>query len=85
MTDTVGFDVKVIDGEGLPVPSIEVGARYRYESSAGTWSAVSTDGAGHASFSDDHPEPPLDVALFVGDEECGHYPVQDGAHITIEM
>jgi hypothetical protein len=81
----VSFDVKVLDGEGLPLPSVEVGARYRYEAGPRTWSAEVTDGDGHAAFCDDHPSPPLEVVLFVGDEDCGCYPVAEGAHITLEM
>ena len=81
----VSFDVKVIDGEGLPVPSVEVGARYKYESGPRTWSAEVTDGDGHAAFSDDHPMQPQEVALFVDDEDCGCYPISEGAHITLEM
>lgn len=81
----VSFDVKVIDGEGLPVPSVEVGARYKYEKGPRTWSAETTDGDGLASFQDDHPREPVEVALFVEDEDCGCYPVVEGEHITLEM
>ena len=44
----VGFDVQVVDGAGIPVPSIEVGARYRYPTAPRTWSAEMTDGDGCA-------------------------------------
>ena len=64
---------------------MEVGARYKYESGPRTWSAENTDGEGLAAFRDDHPRPPKEVALFVKDEECGCYPVAEGAHITLEM
>ena len=79
------FDVKVIDGEGLPVPSVEVGARYGYQGEPGTWSVEHTDAAGHAAFRESHPEDPREVALFVSDEECGVYAVTDGLRITVEM
>lgn len=85
MSKMVSFDVKVIDGEGLPVPSVEVGARYKYEQESRTWSAKYTDGDGLAAFRDNHPEPPVEVTLFVEDEECGRYPVTEGEHITLEM
>lgn len=85
MSAIVSFDVKVIDGEGLPVPSVEVGARYRYETGPRTWSAEYTDGEGLASFRDDHPRRPVEVTLFVEDEDCGRYPVVEGEHITLEM
>ncbi len=85
MNTKLVLDVKVIDGEGLPVPSIEVGARYRYDSGPRTWSVEYTDADGHASFRDDHPQPPVEVALFVQDEDCGLYPVNEGAYITVEM
>ncbi len=39
MSTNFPFDVKVIDGEGLPVSSVEVGVRYKYESGPRTWSA----------------------------------------------
>lgn len=85
MSTTVSFDVKVIDGEGLPVPSVEVGARYKYETGPRTWSSELTDGDGHASFTDDHSAPPIEVELYVEDEDCGCYPVVEGEHITLEM
>jgi len=79
------FDVKVVDGEGISVPSIEVGARYRYPTEPRTWSSEYTDGNGFAHFRDDHIEAPEEVCLFVGDQECGSYPLSDGAHFTLEM
>jgi hypothetical protein len=85
MSTTVSFDVKVIDGEGLPVPAVEVGARYKYASGPRTWSAEYTDGDGHASFRDDHPDKPIEVSLFVDDEDCGPYEIVEGCHITVEM
>ena len=81
----VFFAVHVVDGEGIPVPSVEVGARYRYPIAARTWSAENTDGDGCARFRDDHPEPPTDVCLFVGEQDCGAHPVADGAQFVLEM
>ena len=85
MSTNFPFDVKVIDGEGLPVPSVEVGVRYKYESGPRTWSAEYTDGDGLASFRDDHPSTPIHVAFFVDDEDCGDFDVTEGGHVTIEM
>ncbi len=62
-----------------------MGARYRYEGSPRTWSSETTDGDGFAHFSDEHPEPPLEVCLFVSDEDCGSYDVADGVHLIVEM
>jgi hypothetical protein len=81
----ISFNVKVIDGEGLPVPDVEVGARYKYVSGPRTWSAEHTDGDGLAEFHDDHAEKPTEVELFVDEQDCGCYPVFDGEHITLEM
>ena len=81
----VAFDVLVVDGEGLPLPGIEVGARYRYRASPGSWSSQITDGDGYARFEDDHPEAPNEVGLFVADEDCGTYPLVSGCHLTVEM
>ena len=55
MSTTVSFDVKVIDGEGLPVPAVEVGARYKYASGPRTWSAEYTDGDGQAMTNEPAP------------------------------
>jgi len=85
LSTMLSFDVKVVDGEAISVPSIEVGARYRYPTAARTWSSEITDANGYARFRDDHTEPPTEVCLFVGDEECGTYPLSEGAHITLEM
>lgn len=85
LSTVLSFDVKVVDGEGISVPSVEVGARYRYPTASRTWSAEITDINGYARFRDDHEETPTEVCLFVGDEECGTYALSDGAHITLEM
>lgn len=86
VTTTFSFEVKVIDGEGLPVPSVEVGVRYRYESGPRTWGSENTNGDGIASFRDAHPATvPVKVALFVEDQDCGWHPVTEGVHITLEM
>lgn len=81
----VPYAVEVVDGEGIPVPAVEVGARYRYESSPRTWSSELTDGDGCAHFNDEHPEPPLEVCLFVGDSDCGSQVVENGARYILEM
>lgn len=85
LSTLTSFHVTVVDGEGMPVPSVEVGARYRYPSEPRTWSSEFTDGDGCAHFRDDHVEPPTEVCLFVGDNECGTHTICEGAHITLEM
>ncbi len=85
LSTMVSFDVHVVDGEGIPVPSVEVGARYRYPAAPRTWSAEYTDGDGCAHFRDDHLEPPTEVCLFVGEDECGTYTLSDGAYFVLEM
>ena len=85
MSIMVSFAVEVVDGECIPVPSVEVGARYRYEVSPRTWSSEVTDGEGVAHFNEEHPERPLEVCLFVGDTACGTRELQDGARFILEM
>ena len=85
VSTVVGFDVQVVDGEGIPVPLIEVGARYRYPTAPRTWSSELTNGDGCAHFQDDHAEPPTDVCLFVGDEDCGTHTLTPGACYVLEM
>ena len=85
LSTMLSFDVKVVDGEGISVPSTEVGARYRYPTAPRTWSSEITDANGYARFRDEHTEPPTEVCLFVGDQECGTYALSEGAHITLEM
>ena len=86
MLDTMlAFDAHVVDGEGEPVPGVEVGVRYRYPTAPRTWSSEYTDGAGCAHFRDSHEEPPIDGCLFVGDYDCGSYMLTDGADFVLEM
>ncbi len=79
------FDVEVVDGEGLPVADIEVGARFTYPTAPTTWSVATSDGDGWARFRDSHQEPPEEVCLYVGDELCGTFTIVEGAHVTIEL
>lgn len=79
------FAVRAIDGELLPVPELEVGARFSYPAAPSTWSTARTDGDGCAWFRDRHPEVPRTVCLYVGDERCGTFPVEDGAAIVLEV
>ena len=81
----VSFEVEVVDGEGIPVPALEVGARYGYPKASRTWSSEYTDGEGCARFRDSHIERPNTVCLFVGDDECGSFALVDGSHIVLEM
>ena len=50
------FDVHVVDGETIPVPAQEVGARFSYPDDASSWSTAFTDGDGCARFRDRHPQ-----------------------------
>jgi len=79
------FDVQVIDGEAMPVPEQEVGARFSYPEDASTWSSAVTDGDGCAHFRDRHPQPPVSVCLYIGDERCGTFEVGDGASLVLEV
>ena len=81
----ISFTVEVIDGDGLAVPDLEVGARFAYPGSPTTWSNATTDGDGRARFADEHRERPSTVCVFVGDDDCGTYPLYDGAVIVVEM
>lgn len=81
----LSFEVRAVDGEVMPVPELEVGARFTYPQAASTWSTAVTDGDGCATFRDHHPETPQQVCLYVGDERCGTYPVVDGASIVLEV
>ena len=85
LSTLTSFHVTVVDGEGIPVPSVEVGARYRYPSEPRTWSSEFTDGDGCAHFRDDHIEPPSEVCLFVGEQDCGTELLVDGAQFVLEM
>ncbi len=85
LATVVEFQVVVVDGEGIPVPGLEIGARYHYRNSPSTWDCATTDGDGVARFTDEHAEMPFEVALFVGDEQCGTYPLTNHAHLTLEM
>lgn len=79
------FEVLVVDGDGLSVADLDVGARFKYESAASTWSTARTDGDGWARFRDDHPEPPTEACLFVADRPCDTVAIHDGAHLTLEL
>ena len=81
----IEYQVDVVDGECLPVPGLEVGARYHYPTAASTWDCAKSDGDGVARFRNEHPEAPTEVALFVGGELCGTFPLTDSAHLTLEM
>jgi hypothetical protein len=82
----VAFRVQVIDGEGIPVAAVEVGARFRYESAPTTWSRAITDGDGYASFSDEHPETPQRVCFFIGEDVCDSWvEVADGKCFVLEL
>jgi hypothetical protein len=85
MTTVAQLGVRVIDGECIPVPGLEIGARYKYRASPSTWSSECTDGDGLAWFSDEHPEPPLEVKLYVGDTLCDTFPVEDGTTVILEV
>ena len=81
----VDHAVVVVDGECLPVPGLEVGARYHYPSAPSTWDSAKTDGDGVAQFGGEHQEMPGDVAMFVDGELCGTFPFANHARLTLEM
>jgi hypothetical protein len=81
----IAFDVQVIDGEILPVPGVDVGARFSYPAASSTWSNAVTDAEGYAHFDDLHPESPHSVCLYVADDDCGTFSVADGCEIVVEM
>ena len=82
----VSFRVQVIDGEGMPVPGVDLGVRFRYPGESTTWSQATTDGDGYARFADKHPEGPLQACFFVGDDYCDTWTelVDDGCYV-LEM
>lgn len=79
------FEVHAVDGECLPVPDLEVGARFAYPAAPSSWSTATTDADGRAVFRDRHTEAPATVCLYLGDERCGTYPVADGVSIVLEV
>jgi len=85
MNAMVSFEVDVVDGEGIPVPELDVGVRYRYPQAPRTWSSETTDASGCARFRDTHVERPVEVCLFVGEDECGSFALVDGANFILEM
>jgi len=83
---TIAFRVQIVDGNGLPVAGVDLGARFRYSSEITTWSRATTDGDGHGHFSDEHPEPPLQACFFVGDDYCDTWmEVAHGGCYVLEM
>ena len=85
MAKVVKLGVRVVDGECIPVADLEIGARYKYRDVPSTWSSEVTDGDGLAWFCDEHPEPPLEVKLYVGDTLCDSFPVEDGTTVILEV
>ena len=85
-TTLMSFRVHVVDGEMIPVPALEVGARFSYPGGLPTtWSSTLTDGDGYARFSDQHPAAPSSVCFYVEDEQCTTCEVEDGATLVLEM
>jgi hypothetical protein len=85
MTSVVQVGVRVVDGECMPVPDLEVGARFKYEHIPSSWCSECTDGDGLALFHDEHPEPPIEVTFYVDDQPCDTFPVEDGATLVLEL
>ncbi|MDJ0925190.1 MAG: hypothetical protein QNJ77_11565 [Acidimicrobiia bacterium] len=83
-SSVITLEVEVLDGDCIEVPFLEVGARFSYATIASTWSTASADCGGRARFRDEHAEPPVDVTFFVKDENCGTFPVEDGACYVLE-
>lgn len=85
LATVIRFEVFAVDGECLPIPGVEIGARFHYADAPSSWDCATTDGDGVASFVGEHPEPPTETALFVADEMLGIYAVGDHERITIEL
>lgn len=85
MTTVVKLGVRAVDGECIPVPGLEIGARYTYPDSPSTWSTECTDGDGLAWFCDEHPELPSEVQLYLGDKYCDTFPAEDGTTVILEV
>lgn len=81
----VDYSVYVVDGENLPVPGVEIGARYHYPTAPSTWDCATSGGDGMARFSGEHPEEPTEVALFVDGELGGTYTLENGTTLTLEL
>ena len=85
MAIVMKIGVRAVDGECFPVPDLEIGARYRYKNSPSRWSTEKTYGDGIAWFADEHPEPPLEMHLYVSDVLCDTFKVEDGAMLVLEL
>ena len=81
----VEFTVRAVDGECLEIPELEIGARFRYPSSATTWAVSRTKADGCAAFRDEHLEQPIEVDLFVDSEHCGSFPIEYNTTIVLEL
>ena len=81
----IDYRVYVVDGECLPVPGMEICARYHYPTTPSTWDCAESGGDGIAEFSGEHAEAPSEVALFVNGQMCGTYPLVHDATLTLEM
>ncbi len=85
MASVTRFGVSVVDGDGMQVPGLQLGARFKYDSEPASWDWETTDGYGVATFCDEHLEPPREVSIYVGDTFCDKFPVVDGANLVLEM
>ncbi|GBE22024.1 MAG TPA: hypothetical protein ENH00_09830 [Actinobacteria bacterium] len=85
MATVVRLGVQAVDGECIPVPNLEIGCRYKYVRRPSTWSLECTNGDGLVWFHGEHQEPPVEVDLFVGDQFCDTFPVEDGTIVVLEL
>ena len=85
MAIVMKIGVRAVDGECYPISDLEVGARFKYADNPSRWSTETTDGDGVAWFVDEHPEPPLEVKLYLGDTLCDTFPVADGTMLVLEV
>ncbi len=85
MVTVIRLGVSVVDGECFPVPGLALGARFKYESSPSSWNCEITDSDGLATFHDEHPEPPLELSIYVDDTLCDSFPVVNGSTLVLEV
>ena len=77
--------VFVVDEDGDPVTGQDVSAHCSSALGLGTVDHQYTDVKGHAEFSREHPNEPLQVKFFVQGDSFGPYTVEHGATYTLAI
>ena len=75
----------VVDKDGKPVTGQDVSAHFSYARGPGTVRHQYTDVDGHATFSREHHDEPLQVEIFVRGASFGRYTVENGSDYTVEL